>query len=285
MSYLIGIDIGGSKVDILFLNEDLQEIKKIKLFTKNLPNGRLDFLDNILEVVSRDLKNKSVFKMGIAINAAVRNNIILKSSILGKNNFNIEKYIKKRRQFQKTKIIVENDVIAAAKAELKFGWGKKFKNFVVLNIGTGLRLVYCYRNILVSGHNNCAGEISFLNFYNKEFKKTVLLEDILSGKGISNVYFYFTGKKIEAKEIFAKCDFYAKKTLHLFKKNLLFLFQLIAFFYNPEAVVVTGSVFKAKDLFLNIAYKDFIEKTDGLFHFTLVNSKLNNANIMGILSS
>lgn len=282
MQYVAGVDIGGTKVDLIFFDKNLKKIEKIKLYTKELPTGSLALLDSLLSIIYKKVKNESLIKLAIAINAAVKKNIILKSSILGVDNFDIVKYIRKKKGFQNAKIIVENDVIAAARAELRFGWGKKIKSFVLLNIGTGIRLAYCSDDYLVTGYNNCAGEISALEIYIDKDKK-IFLEEIISGRGVSNIYSSLSNKNLEAADVFKQKNIYSNKTLILFKSNLLFLFQLIAFFYNPEVLIVTGSIFKSRKLFLKEVHDDFLKKTDKFFHFSLLLSKLKDANIKGVL--
>jgi glucokinase len=58
--------------------------------------------------------------------------------------------------------VVDNDVHAATLAELRWGVGKDYKNFIYLNIGTGLAAGMVCQGRLVRGAANYAGELGHM---------------------------------------------------------------------------------------------------------------------------
>lgn len=278
MSHLAGIDIGGTKVDYLLFSDKFRIIKKNTFKTNKIGGGSLRLLDFLLNQIKKE-KKLSFAKIGISINAAVKQSKILKSSVLGVENFPLGKYIEK--VFKKTEVIVENDVISSAKAEISFGYGKTYKKIALLNIGTGTHVTYCNNGEVISGYNNVGGEISQTKIFLKDMNKTFLLDDLISGRGISNIYKHFTNESVEARQIFLSKNNQAKKTIEIFKKKLAYLFELIAYFYNPEALILTGSVFKSSEFFLDEVYMRFKKNNFNFFHFKLFRSKLKYANITG----
>jgi len=279
MKYLLGIDIGGTKVAYQVLNQQYKTLKQKVFNTQQLGGGTSKFVDSLVSIIAtEDLKQ--IKKIGIAINAAVYNNKILKSSVLNTENYPLAEYLKNKFNID---VSVENDVIAFAKAELKLGYGKKIKNFAVLNIGTGTHVTYCQNGTLLTGYRNVAGEISQIKLYIKEFNKIFLLDDFISGRGLKNIYSELTGKEKEAVEIFHDKDIFSIQTIEIFKKYLISLFENISYFYNPDVIVLTGSLFKSSDKFLYTVLKEFNKTNFNFFTFTIVHSKLKNGYIIGSL--
>ena len=55
--------------------------------------------------------------------------------------------------------VIDNDMHAAAAAELKLGWGKRCDDFIYLNVGTGLAAGFVADRHIIHGYNNMSGEI------------------------------------------------------------------------------------------------------------------------------
>ncbi|WP_036691189.1 ROK family protein [Paenibacillus tyrfis] len=59
-------------------------------------------------------------------------------------------------------VAVDNDVHAATGAEMMFGVGKRFKDFLYMNVGTGIAIGIVSGGILIRGAANYAGEIGHM---------------------------------------------------------------------------------------------------------------------------
>lgn len=280
MKNLIGIDIGGTKISYHLLNERLKIIDSKIYKTDDIGGGSLKLLDYLITTIKKEDK-KNIKKIGISINAAVQDNTILKSSVLGVENFPIGNYVK-----TKTKINarIENDVIAQCIAEYKFGYGKRYKNFAMLNIGTGTRVCYCQNGTIVNGYRNMAGEVSQTKIYSPELKKYFILDEFISGRGIRNIYRELSAKDKTAEDIFKSKDAYSQKTIDIFKNYLNLLFEHIAYFYNPHALILTGSIFNSSGVFLPEAINKFYKSNFDFFRFKVLKSKLKYGNILGVLA-
>lgn len=279
MRHLIGIDIGGTKVAFYVLSERLSLLKYKKLDTNKMKFGSIKLIDNLISIIKQENIN-NIKKVGISINAAVYNNMILKSSVLGVENFPLADYIKSRIHVP---VEIENDVVAFTKAEAKLGYGKRYKCFAVLNIGTGTRICLFQNGNLVKGYRNMAGEISQLKVYSKEFNKYFILDNFISGRGISNIYKELTGRKKTTEDIFKEKNSHSVKAINIFKENLVRLFESIAYFYNPEAIILTGSVFDSSGMFLADVLKKVYSSNFDFFRFTVHKSKIKYANVLGVL--
>jgi len=88
----------------------------------------------------------------------------------------------------KLPVALDNDVHAATLAELHLGAGRKTRDFIYLNVGTGISTGIVFNGQLVRGANNCAGEFGHtsvdMNGVACECGGHGCLEPIASGGGI-----------------------------------------------------------------------------------------------------
>ena len=59
-------------------------------------------------------------------------------------------------------VIADNDVHCATLAEIQFGAGRRFRDFVYLNVGTGIAAGLVSDGRLIRGHQNNAGEVGHI---------------------------------------------------------------------------------------------------------------------------
>lgn len=221
----LSIDIGGTKIRVIEYDKifSIKKIFNIKTSKFIKENKKLDF-DNLLSYLSSVFKNK-YYTIGLGINGLVKNNIITYWSLAGgKVNINLES--KLCRYFYFKKIIADNDVVCASKAEIKFGFGKKYNNFTFVNLGTGIRIVNVENKVILRGYQNLAGEISILPVYKLNSKKFLPLEEIVGGRHLE------------------KNHLLKKENLKNYLSELNYLFQLITLFYNPEIIIIDGGITK-----------------------------------------
>jgi len=92
------------------------------------------------------------------------------------------------RENFKLPVAIDNDVHAATLAELHLGSGCKTRDFIYLNVGTGISAGLVCNGQLVRGANNCAGEFGHtsvdMNGVACECGSHGCLEPIASGGGI-----------------------------------------------------------------------------------------------------
>lgn len=194
---VIGIDIGGTKTIIGIIDITKGKvIKKISISSKQFQNDK----ENLKSIVSNtiDIIGKlKINKIGIGVPELIDN----KGIIRGDYNFNwlnknLADYFSK-----KFKVIVDSDVRCHLRAEKLYGHGKNAKNFIYINIGTGLSYAHFKNNEIYSGANGFA--IHFASskitlFDPKRNKKISLIpEDFYSGKSIMT---YFKKNKNNKKQ-------------------------------------------------------------------------------------
>ena len=185
---VIGIDIGGTKTIIGIIDiAKGKVIKKISISSKQFQNDK----ENLKSIVSNtiDIIGKlKIKKIGIGVPELIDN----KGIIRGDYNFHwLNKNLADNFP-RKFKVIVDSDVRCHLRAEKLYGHGKNAKNFIYINIGTGLSYAHFKNNEIYSGANGFA--IHFASskmtlFDPKRNKKISLIpEDFYSGKSIMTYF-------------------------------------------------------------------------------------------------
>jgi len=179
-----GIDIGGTKTSIGLVNIKKGEVlSKIIIPSKKFKDDKKN-LDNIIDNTIKLIGNKKIINIGIGVPELINNKGIIK----GNYNFNWNN--KKLINFfpKKYKVIVDSDVRCHLRAEKFYGHGQKFKNFIYINIGTGLSYSHFKNNQIYAGANGYAIHFasSKITLYNPLNNKKVSLvpENFYSGKAI-----------------------------------------------------------------------------------------------------
>jgi predicted NBD/HSP70 family sugar kinase len=87
---------------------------------------------------------------------------------------------------------IENDVKTAALGELARGWGRDFRNFIFVGIGTGTSAAVITGSRLQRGRSGQAGEIAYAltgrEYLGQDFGESGCLETHMSGYGIALQY-------------------------------------------------------------------------------------------------
>ena len=137
-------------------------------------------------------------------------------------------------------VYINNDVNCFALGEHQFGLAKGLKHVVALTSGTGLGAGVIINNQLFHGNNCGAGEIGLLPYLDHN------IEYYASG----NLFraFYNTTAE-EAHNLALKGDGQALASWTDFGKHLGEALKCVIYAYDPEAIVLGGSLSKAYDFF------------------------------------
>jgi len=149
-------------------------------------------------------------------------------------------------------VFVNNDVNCYTLGEYKFGLAKAYDSIVGMSIGTGLGSGIIIKNKLYTGHNCGAGEIGLLPYKDK------------------NIEYYASGNFFESFHHTTAVDAYHaalsgnETALNQWKEfgyHFGAAVQVVMYAYDPQAIVIGGSVSKAFDFFKSTMYEslgDFI---------------------------
>jgi glucokinase len=248
----IGLDVGGTKMEGIVFSKG-KIITSLKEPTKKTPK---EFIAQIEKVISILLQDRKIKGIGICFPGSVDRNkgkINSMPSLPLIRNFDIVKTLEKKF---KIPVIIENDGNCMAWGEYLWGLGKNTKNFVAMTLGTGVGGGFVFDGKLYDGRGNAA-EVGHINLVPEGQKcfcgSRGCLEEYASGRGIMR---FAKELKLEAKdpyevEVLARKG--NKKAKEAYRRAGYYLgigISTIIKNVDPDLVVLSGSVSKANDLFL-----------------------------------
>lgn len=250
--YLLGIDIGGSKVSISIGDFSGVIMDRTRFPT---PSTYDEFLELSFALVARYIHRQPVKAIGISCAGPLDTK---KGRILSPANlpsFNgvpiVNDFIV---QFH-LPVFLENDANASALAEWKWGNGRGKKNIIFLTFGTGLAAGLILDGKLYRGSTGFAGEVGHVRLSKKGpscHRKTGSFESFCSGNGLSCLFEFNHGVRYTAKEICEKAAQGDEKALAVIDKSATYLGQGIAMLcdiLNPECIIIGSIYSQAEDLF------------------------------------
>jgi glucokinase len=164
-------------------------------------------------------------------------------------------------------VFINNDSNCFAAGEKMYGKGKPYRNIIGMTLGTGLGLGLVINNKLYEGRNCGAGEFGMLPFLDHNF------ETYCSGQFFSKI------KKVDAEEMHEKAKAGDPMAIDLyceFGRNIGVAVKSILYAYDPDIIIIGGSLSKAFDLFKTAMYKE-IESF--AYRNTLLNLKIEISDI------
>ena len=157
----IGIDIGGTKILFNLIDDDGKVFKKGFVKTGNT-NEEKRIIEDMIKMINSIKEGFNVESIGIGCAGFIdyKKGVVIKSPNI---NF-LENYPLKNIIEDSVKIptFIDNDVKMGAIGELFFGEGVDSPFFIFLTLGTGIGGAIVYKNKLIRGMNNLAGEIGHI---------------------------------------------------------------------------------------------------------------------------
>lgn len=161
--YAIGVDLGGTSIKFGLVNNAGKIKKKFSLNT-HAEEGPEAVINQIKKGIDELLKSKQkIVGIGIGTPGSV---IQKKGTVENPPNFKGWESIPLgsiiKNEFNK-KVFVENDANAAAIGEMIFGAGRKYENFIMVTLGTGVGGGIIINSKIFRGESGAAGEIGHLS--------------------------------------------------------------------------------------------------------------------------
>jgi glucokinase len=171
-------------------------------------------------------------------------------------------------------VFVNNDANCFALGEYHFGKGRGAGSMIGLTLGTGLGGGVIIHNKLFAGYNCGAGEIGLLPY------KDNVLEYYCSGSFFRNVY------GLDGVEVFDAALRGDARSLALYSELGIHVGQgikAVIYTYDPELIVLGGSVSQAYDLFKETMWKEIrtLVYAKTLERLRVEVSELANSGILG----
>lgn len=241
----IGIDLGGTKIKA-GLEHKGQIIQQKKAFLKE--KDSLDStIDQVFQLIS-PLTQGQVQGIGIGVPSVVD---VEKGIVYNVTNIPSWKKVALKSILEKEfnlPVFVNNDVNCYALGEHRFGLAKGYDTIVGMSIGTGLGSGIIIKNRLYAGNNCGAGEIGLLPYRDKN------IEYYASGNFFKA---FHQTTAVEAYHAAKSGDESALRQWKEFGHHFGAAVQVVMYAYDPQAIVIGGSVSKAFEFFKHSMYESF----------------------------
>ena len=160
LDVFIGVDIGGSSVKIGVVDRNCKILHK-EVIVNNISDINI-FFNDICSILDKLYEQFNIKSIGVGVPGIVRDEVLYIAPNFNYpdwHNIDIGKIFRKRFSCS---ITIDNDAKAAAIAELKYGAGMCFNDFVYITLGTGIGGAVIINKNIYRGMHNAAGEIGHL---------------------------------------------------------------------------------------------------------------------------
>lgn len=252
MKYLLGYDIGGTKIELVILRSTDKKI----IYQERLPTerhkGYRHILKQILKLFKKallytNIQKSQICSIGFALPGSVINNVMILGNTRALENKPIKKDLQKLLKFQR--LFFENDANCFALAEHKLGVGKKRKAEASVGfiLGTGMGSGIIIDSKIFSGRRGAAGEIGHIPI-------TPDGPSCYCGqKGCAELYLSGPGFKSYLKTLNFSSDLSTdqliKKYGSIYKKLLAKKIAATINYLDPDFIVLGGGISKSPTLY------------------------------------
>lgn len=238
----IGIDMGATNIRIGVVDEGeiIKKISKLTLANRSQDEIVNDLIASIKEVFTSDIKSIGIgvpsvvdFQRGIVYNVA---------NIPSWKEVHLKDILQKEFDIP---VFVDNDCNCIALGEYHYGVGRGSHDMVCMAVGTGVGAGLIFNGQLYRGRNTGAGEIGSLPYLDMDF------ESYCSGQ-------FFVQRNIDGKvtaQNAAEGDVDALGLFNELGHHVGHLMNAVLFAYDPEVIVLGGSVINSFPYFSKSMYK------------------------------
>ena len=261
----IGIDLGGTKTEIILIDQYGNEIDRLRKETPKNYNGTIDTICDLVSII--ESKHQKNCKIGIGTPGALSKET---QCIKGGNSTWLNgRPLKKDLELRlNRKIFLENDANCFALSEAYDGAGIDQEVVFGVIIGTGVGGGLIINKKIINGHNNITGEWGHnqmtqgsndkWNRHDCYCGKKGCIETYLSGPGFSNHFFDQYKVKLDAEQIQKNANEGDEKSLEFIFQYLDYLARGLSQVINivdPSVIILGGGVSNMKQIYVNINSK------------------------------
>jgi glucokinase len=233
----IGVDIGGTNIRAgLIENGKIIRQNNLQLSNKD---SLQDTISQLIHLIA-PLMNSSVLGIGVGVPSVVD---VEKGIVFDVMNIPSWKKVALKDILEKEfhiPVLINNDVNCFILGEYKHGLAKNFKSVVGLAMGTGMGMGIIIHNQLYMGNNCGAGEIGLLPYLEFNFEY------------YCSSNFFEIVHHTNALDAHLEAAIGEEKAIHIwneFGTHLGNAIKAIVYTYDPEAIILGGSIAKAYDFF------------------------------------
>lgn len=222
----LSLDIGATNIRIA-------EVSVTKISNKQTfktPKKKREILSLIFEIIK---KQNSFSRLCVAVAGVEINEKIQNALNMDINGVALRKILE--RKFR-VPVFLDNDARCSGLAELHYGSGKKYRNFILLTLGSGIGGAIIINKKVYRG-TGTAGEIGSMYLDNKIYEK------LASGKASLELAREQFQKNLTGKELNLLADKKNKTAISIYNEigeNLGRGMANLAFILAPEAIILGG---------------------------------------------
>jgi glucokinase len=258
--FVLGIDLGGTKMALgtadtsgKLLQQQvlptLAEQGADQAITRTIDAGR-QLIERTMAEHGGQLGGVGVANMGITL----EDRVLMAPNVPGWDRLALPSLM--RQAFSIEKVCIENDVKAAATAELRWGALVGVDVGIYLNLGTGIATALIAHGRVSRGAHGAAGEIAYnLRQLHEELgvrHDRAPLEEFVGGRAIGERASLQFGEPLSAATIFQKAqsDPVARAFVEVTLTEIAFHVTNLAIALDPERIAVGGGLMHSKELIL-----------------------------------
>lgn len=287
MDNVIGIDLGGTKINACLIDRDGNILDRNSIET-DAKKGRDVVLDNIKKAIY-GLDYKEAIAIGIGTPGFIdsENGIVTFSgNIDGWTGLNLKKAVEK---YVDVPVFVENDANIALLAEKWIGSCTDTDNAVMITLGTGVGgAVYTKDGGLLSGAHFQGAELGHMILHpNGEYctcGQYGCVEAYCAGTALSKHYKKLTGDELSGEQILKRIekDPAAKEVLDTYQNDLAHFLTSLRNIFDPEVIVIGGGVINSKEIWWDGMIEKFNDICNNTLNISVIPAKfLNDSGVIG----
>jgi len=240
--YKIGIDLGGTKIEGICLDESLNVIQRKRIPT-NQQNGYTSIITSIVSLITEISNNIDDFSIGICTPGAISK----KTGLIQNSNTKCLIGMPLKEDLEKTlhhKVAMENDANCFAMAEAKMGAGVGFSVVFGVIMGTGVGGGIIIDGKIHHGRTNIAGEWGHHTLHQNGNScycgRRGCVETYISGPALEKRWTELTGKMQSLPDIVnnSQSTQWKKEFLSNFGISLANVIDIL----DPDVIVLGGGL-------------------------------------------
>lgn len=287
MRNVIGIDIGGTKINSAVIDEEGNIIDKYRI-QSNAEDGRDEVLKRIRISIDR-LMTSDIEGIGIGTAGFIDSDkgiVKFAGNIEGWTGLHLKEELEKNVNVP---VFVDNDANIAALCEKWLGAAKNYRSFVMLTMGTGLGgAIYDEKMGFWQGASYQGAELGHMILYPEGRLCTCTqegcAEKYIAGSALNLNYLELSGRDITGPEIMALYDKddNAKKAVKKIAHDLGLYLASVKNIFDPEGVVIGGGFIETREYWWEDAleeYRKICNRPEGME--VVPAEYLNDAGVIG----
>jgi glucokinase len=256
--FVVAIDFGGTKIAVATADTTGSILKQARLDT-HASQGAQQVLERTL-VTAHELIERTVAEAGgqcVAVGVVTPgivhdNGVLLSPNIPGWEQVSLRETM--RAGLHIPTVVAENDVKAAAMAEVLWGALKGADPAVYLSLGTGIAAAIVIGGRVVTGAHGASGEIGYnlrsVLDTSGAAQGRAPLEEAISGRFIGERASLLLGEPLSTADVFAHSDIRARFLVDEMLAELATHVANLAILIDPARIAVGGGLMSSGDVIL-----------------------------------